>query len=64
MTLDQVINVLVTILLIEMMAAIGLGVTMAELASVVRNGGLMVRAVLANYACVPAVTVGFSLLRD
>src|SRR4051812_42796909 len=62
MTLDQLINVLVTITLIEMMAAIGLGVTFADLAGVVRNWRMIARATLANYVCVPAVTVGLLLL--
>jgi BASS family bile acid:Na+ symporter len=62
MTLDQLINVLVTIMLIEMMVAIGLGVTFAELAGVARNRRLVLQAGLANYLCVPAVTVGLLLL--
>src|SRR5262249_37788531 len=62
MTLDQLINVLVTITLIEMMAAIGLGVTFVDLAGVARNWRLVGRAALANYVCVPAVTVGLLLL--
>jgi BASS family bile acid:Na+ symporter len=62
MTTDQIINILVTILLIEMMVAVGLGVTFAELAAVARNGRLVARAALANYVCVPAATVGLLLL--
>src|SRR5205085_2603873 len=62
MSIDRLINVLVTILLIEMMAAVGLGVTLAELAAVARNWRLVARAALANYVCVPAVTVGLLLL--
>jgi BASS family bile acid:Na+ symporter len=64
MTLEQAINVLLTVTLIEMMAAIGLGVTFVDLAGVARNGPLVARALLANYACVPAVTVGLLLLFD
>jgi BASS family bile acid:Na+ symporter len=64
MTLDQLINVLVTITLIEMMAAIGLGVTFVDLIGVARNWRLVVRAALANYVCVPAATVGLLLLFD
>jgi BASS family bile acid:Na+ symporter len=60
--MDQLINVLVTILLIEMMVAVGLGVTFVELASVARDGRLMLKAGLANYLCVPAVTVGLLIL--
>ena len=62
MTIDKLINFLVTITLIEMMVAIGLGVTFADLAGVVRNWHLLGRAALANYVCVPAATVGLLLL--
>src|SRR5262245_6272774 len=62
MTVDQATNLLVTITLIEMMATIGLGVTFIDLAGVARDRGLLVRAVLANYVCVPAITVGLLLL--
>jgi BASS family bile acid:Na+ symporter len=64
MTVNQLINVLVTITLIEMTAAIGLGVTFADLAGVARNWRLVGRAALANYACAPAATVGLLLLFD
>ena len=64
MTVDQFINLLVSVTLIEMMAAIGLGVSFGELAGVARNGRLVVRATLANYVCIPAVTVGLLLLFD
>jgi BASS family bile acid:Na+ symporter len=62
MTVNQLINILVTVTLIEMMAATGLGVTLADLVSVARNGRLVAMAALANYVCVPAVTVGLLLL--
>jgi BASS family bile acid:Na+ symporter len=62
MSLDQLVNLLVTITLVEMMVALGLGVTFAELAGVVRNWRLVARAALANYICVPAVTVGLLFL--
>lgn len=58
MTIDQIINVLVTLTLIEMMVAIGLGVTLGELSGVVRNWRLMGGAALANYVLVPMATVG------
>jgi bile acid:Na+ symporter, BASS family len=64
MTMDQIISVLVTITLIEMMVAIGLGVTLADLAAVLENGRLLARALLANYVCVPALTVGLLYLFD
>ncbi len=62
MTAAQFINILVPITLIEMMVAIGLGVSFAELAAVARNWRLATKAALANYLCVPAVTVGLLLL--
>jgi BASS family bile acid:Na+ symporter len=62
MTMDQLINVLVTVTLIEMMVAIGLGVTWVDLLGVARNWRLVMQATLANYVCVPAVTVGLLLL--
>jgi BASS family bile acid:Na+ symporter len=64
MSVDQFVNLLVTVTLVEMMVALGLGVTLADLAGVVRNGRLVARAVLANYVVVPAVTVGLLLLID
>ncbi|MGA2620029.1 MAG: bile acid:sodium symporter [Thermoguttaceae bacterium] len=62
MTMDQLINVLVTITLVELMVAIGLGVALADLAGVATNGRLMGQAALANYVCVPAAAVGLLLL--
>jgi BASS family bile acid:Na+ symporter len=64
MTLDQLTKALVTITLIEMMMATGLGVTFGDLAGVARDWRLVARAGLANYVCVPAVTVGLLLLFD
>jgi BASS family bile acid:Na+ symporter len=62
MTLDQATNLLVTVTLVEMMAALGLTVTLAELAGVARDWRLLTRAGLANYVIVPAATVGLLLL--
>lgn len=62
MSMDTLINVLVTTTLIEMMIAIGLGVTLAEVLAVARSGRLVARAVLANYVCVPAAAVALLLL--
>jgi BASS family bile acid:Na+ symporter len=45
-----------------MMVAIGLGVTLADLLLVARNWRLVLGAAVANYVCVPAVTVGLLLL--
>jgi BASS family bile acid:Na+ symporter len=62
MTAAQFINILVPVTLIEMMVAIGLGVRFAELAAVARNWRLVTKAALANYLCVPVVTVGLLVL--
>lgn len=62
MTIDQITNAVVTVTLIEMMITIGLGVTIGELLSVARNWRLMAKAAVANYVCVPAVTIGLLML--
>ena len=62
MTVDQLINVLVTITLIELMVTIGLGVTFAQVIGVAGNRRLVAQAALANYVCVPAAAVGLLLL--
>ena len=62
MTTDRLIQVLVTVTLIEMMIAIGLGVSFAELIAVGRNWRLVTKVALANYVCVPLATVGLLLL--
>jgi BASS family bile acid:Na+ symporter len=56
------VNVLVILTLITMMVALGLGVTLVELAAVMRNRHLLARALAANYVCVPAATVALLLL--
>jgi BASS family bile acid:Na+ symporter len=58
----QLIDVLVTITLIEMMIVIGLSVTIADLAKVGRSWRLLSRAALSNYLCVPAAVVSLLLL--
>jgi hypothetical protein len=55
MTIDQVINLLASVTLFELMVTIGLGVTFADLIGVARDGRLLSRAALANYVCVPAL---------
>ncbi len=62
MTLYQAINLLVTVTLVEMMVALGLGVAFADLVAVAKNGRLVAQALLASYVVVPAVTVGLLLL--
>lgn len=62
MPIDKLINILVTITLVELMVAIGLGVAFAKVIGVARNRRLLVHAALANYVCVPAAAVGLLLL--
>lgn len=64
MSLDRLINILVTITLIEMMVLIGLRVTFAELGRVAGNWRLVGRAAVANYLLVPAVAVGLLVWFD
>lgn len=56
------IKILVSITLMAMMVAIGLEVSLAELAAAARNWRLTTKAALANYLCIPAVTVSLLLL--
>jgi BASS family bile acid:Na+ symporter len=60
--MDELINIAVTITLVELMVAIGLGVPLADVIGVARNWRLVARAALANYVCVPAAAVGLLLL--
>lgn len=55
--LNQLINVLASITLFEMMVAIGLGVTCADLVRVAADWRLVSKAALASYVCVPAAAV-------
>jgi BASS family bile acid:Na+ symporter len=61
MTTDQFIKSLVSITLIEMMAAIGMGVELEDIGKIARNPELLMRAAIANHACVPLITVGLLL---
>ncbi|MGE5608072.1 MAG: bile acid:sodium symporter family protein [Bacillota bacterium] len=61
MTADQFVNILATVTLLEMMFAIGLGVTVSDVVGVARNWRIVCRAILANYLLVPAVAVGLLL---
>jgi bile acid:Na+ symporter, BASS family len=62
MTVESLINILVTITLIEMMVAVGLGVAFADLISVARNVRFVAQGAIANYVVVPAATVALLLL--
>ena len=56
------IKILVSITLMAMMVAIGLEVSLVELAAAARNWRLTTKAALANYLCIPAVTLSLLLL--
>lgn len=62
MSVDRLINLLVTVTLIEMMVTVGLRVTFAELVETAGNWRLVARAALANYLLVPAITILLLLL--
>jgi bile acid:Na+ symporter, BASS family len=64
MSLDRLINILVTITLIEMMVLIGLRVTFAELGSTVKGWRLLARAAAANYLLVPSVAIALLIWFD
>jgi BASS family bile acid:Na+ symporter len=57
MSLDRLINLLVTITLIELMVTVGLRVTFAEIARTLADWQLVARAAVANYLLVPALAV-------
>jgi BASS family bile acid:Na+ symporter len=59
---DRFINVLVTITLIEMMVAVGLGVRIVSLIEVAKTWRFILKALIANYLIVPAATVALLLL--
>jgi BASS family bile acid:Na+ symporter len=44
-----------------MMAAIGITVNLKDMSQIARNPALLIRATIANYVCVPMVTVGLLL---
>jgi BASS family bile acid:Na+ symporter len=60
--LNALINILLTIALIEMMISIGLGVTVSEVMRVAKDRRLVTQALVANYLLVPAATVGLLIL--
>ena len=47
-----------------MMVVIGLGLSLEEVGRIGRDVRLLLRAAIANYACVPLVTVGLLLWFD
>jgi hypothetical protein len=61
MSADRLINLLVTIAIIQMMISVGLGVTLADIGAVATDWHLLIHAAVANYVCVPAVVIGLLL---
>ena len=57
MSLDQILNLLVTTTLIAMMVTVGLKVTVTELAHALADYRTLLRAGVANYLFVPALTI-------
>jgi BASS family bile acid:Na+ symporter len=57
LTVDRLINVLVTTTLIEMMFTIGLSVTVKDLIAIAGDWRVTLRGLVGNYVCVPAITV-------
>jgi BASS family bile acid:Na+ symporter len=62
MSLDQIINLLATVTLIEMMLTIGLGASPADILAMVKNRRCVLSALLANYICVPAAAMALYFL--
>jgi BASS family bile acid:Na+ symporter len=60
--LNQLINLLASITLFEMMVAIGLGVSFRDVLLVASDWQLVGKAALASYVCVPAAAVGLLIL--
>jgi bile acid:Na+ symporter, BASS family len=59
-----VINILVTITLVEMMVLVGLRVTFTELAQIAKDWPQVARAAMANYLLFPGVTIALLMLFD
>src|SRR5262245_55508043 len=62
MSLDRLTNILVTITLIEMMVAIGMGATFAQIGQTMQDWWTIARAGVANYVVVPTATVALLIL--
>ena len=60
--LNQLMNLLASITLFEMMVAIGLGVSIGDVLNVATRWRLVSMAALASYVCVPAAAVGQLIL--
>ena len=62
MSFDRLINILITVTLIEMMVLIGLRVTFAEIVNTARTWPLIARASAANYLLVPVLAMVLLIL--
>jgi bile acid:Na+ symporter, BASS family len=62
MTVNQFVSLLAPLTLIEMMVTLGLGVKASDVLKIGKQGGLVFRALLANYVLVPGAAVGLLLL--
>lgn len=60
--MNSVINMLASATLFELMVAIGLGVSISDVARVGRNSWLIARAAAASYVCVPAAAIALLVL--
>jgi BASS family bile acid:Na+ symporter len=60
--LNELISLLASITLLEMMVAIGLGVSISDVLHVATDWRLVSKAALANYVWVPAVAVGLLIV--
>lgn len=60
--LNQLVNILASITLFEMMVAIGLGVSIKDVLRVAADWRLVGKAAVASYVCVPAAAVGLLIL--
>jgi BASS family bile acid:Na+ symporter len=64
MSLDRLINIAVTLTLVEMMVTVGLRVRFSDIAATAKDWRLVTGAALANYVAVPAVAVALLLVFD
>jgi bile acid:Na+ symporter, BASS family len=62
MSLDRLINILVTVTLVEMMILIGMRVTFAEIVNTAKRGSSIAWAAAANYLLVPALALMLLIL--
>jgi BASS family bile acid:Na+ symporter len=59
---NQLVNLLASLTLFEMMVAIGLGVSFRDVLQVATDWRLVSKAAVASYVCVPAAAVGLLIL--